>query len=236
MTLWQSVFVKGLRDAPTMASKIYEKDSQTLVEVIRHVEKLSAAHQLTATLTPSAVSMMSSDNKCFVCGQTGHFGCHCPDVQCYGFNGFGLFAQDCPPQDSSIRNCMSPWQISFKHWYTHNWRDRSHLYCDPRHRRHYGRSQSHSHSYHNRSSSFRRHTSCSSDTTASHIALQLMDALITSHAVIPTGITAPHPTLIISPAGTTPQTRAGVAAATPTMPHKDLSQGSQAMPKTINPP
>ena len=32
------IFVKGLRDAPTITAKIYEKDPQTLVEVIRFVE------------------------------------------------------------------------------------------------------------------------------------------------------------------------------------------------------
>ena len=62
------IFVRGLRDAPTIAFKIYEKDPQTLAEVMRLVEKLRAAHKLTATLTPSTVSMMSSDDKCFVCG------------------------------------------------------------------------------------------------------------------------------------------------------------------------
>ena len=35
------IFVKGLRDALTIASKIYEKDPQTLTEVIRLIEKLS---------------------------------------------------------------------------------------------------------------------------------------------------------------------------------------------------
>ena len=38
------IFVKGLQDAPhTTAAKIYEKDPQTLAEVIRLVEKLNAA-------------------------------------------------------------------------------------------------------------------------------------------------------------------------------------------------
>ena len=40
----------------------YMKIPQTPAELIRLVEKLSAAHQLTATLTPSTVSMMSSDD------------------------------------------------------------------------------------------------------------------------------------------------------------------------------
>ena len=52
------IFVKGLRDALTITAKMYEKDPQTLAEVIRFVEKLIAEHQLTATLTPSTVSMM----------------------------------------------------------------------------------------------------------------------------------------------------------------------------------
>ena len=37
------IFAKGLRNAPTIVSKIYEKDPQTLAEVIRFVEKLSPA-------------------------------------------------------------------------------------------------------------------------------------------------------------------------------------------------
>ena len=61
------IFVKGLGDAPIFTSKIHEKDTQTLAEVIRLVRKLSAAQKRTATLTPT-VSMMSGDDKCFVCG------------------------------------------------------------------------------------------------------------------------------------------------------------------------
>ena len=40
-------------------------------------------------------------------------------------------------------------------------------------------------------------------TTAAHATLQLMDAPITPHGVIPTSTVAPHPTLTISPAGGT---------------------------------
>ena len=47
-------------------------------------------------LTPSTVSMISNDNRCFVSGWTGHFCCHCPNVQCYSCNESSHFAQDCP--------------------------------------------------------------------------------------------------------------------------------------------
>ena len=62
------IFVKGLWDAHTNTAKIYEKDPQTLSEVIRIVENFNAAQQLAAMLTPFMVSMMSNDDRCFVCG------------------------------------------------------------------------------------------------------------------------------------------------------------------------
>ena len=62
------IFVKGLWDANTTAAKIYEKDPQTLSDVMRIVENFNTALQLTAMLTPSTVSMMSNDDRCFVCG------------------------------------------------------------------------------------------------------------------------------------------------------------------------
>ena len=79
-TLWQSAFLLKALGMHPIALKIYENDPQTLAEVIRLVEMLSAVHQLTATLTPSTVSMMSSHNKCFAFGWTGHFGCHYLDT------------------------------------------------------------------------------------------------------------------------------------------------------------
>ena len=89
----------------TTTAKIYEKDPQTLAEVIRLVEKLNVAQQLTATLIPSMVSMKSNDDRYFVCGQIGHFGCHYPNAQCYSCDEFGHFAQDCPnkiPQEHHV--------------------------------------------------------------------------------------------------------------------------------------
>ena len=60
------IFVEGLQDVHTTTAKIYEEDPETLSEVIRLVEKINAAQQLTAMLTPSTVSMMPNDDRCFV--------------------------------------------------------------------------------------------------------------------------------------------------------------------------
>ena len=117
------IFIKHLRDEPTITSKIYEKDPQTLAEVIRLVEKLSAAHQLTATVTPSPVSMVSCDDRCFVCGWTGYFGCHCPDAQCYGCDEFGHFAQDCPHKIPPSGTPCHHGRSHSRHWHTHSQRD-----------------------------------------------------------------------------------------------------------------
>ena len=61
------IFIKGLRNAHTLATRVYEKGPQSLADAIREVEKLQAAQQLTATLLPSSsVNIMSSDgDKCF---------------------------------------------------------------------------------------------------------------------------------------------------------------------------
>ena len=132
-----------------------------------------------------------------------------------------------PQQDSSLRNTIPPRQISFKAWYTHNQRDRSHPIMVPEHRRHFIRSQSHHCSHHDRSSSFRRHTSHSFPATAAAYATLLsMDTPITTCTMTPTGIVTPHPTLAISPADVThaiPQTVASLTPANPTAQHRNLS-------------
>ena len=137
---------------------------------------------------PFIVSMISGDDKCFVCGQTGHFGHHCPGVQCYTVMNLAILPRTVPTwflhQEHHGRSCSV-------HWYTHNWRDRPHSYYGPRHRRRYSRSQSIPHSHHDISCNFRRHTSHSSSTTAACATLQLLDA----PAMITTGIVAPLPHL-----------------------------------------
>ena len=77
------IFLKGLKNAHTIATKVYEKGPQTLAETIREVEKLQGAQQLTSSLLPtSSVNTMSSDQeKCFQCQEVGHMARYCPHIK-----------------------------------------------------------------------------------------------------------------------------------------------------------
>ena len=92
------IFLKGLKNVHTIATKVYEKGPQTLAETIREVEKLQAAQQLTSSLLPmSSVNTMSSDQeKCFQCQEVGHMARYCPHIRCYDCNNYGHVAMDCP--------------------------------------------------------------------------------------------------------------------------------------------
>ena len=59
-------YIKGLKNAHSLATKVYEKGPHCLTDAIREVEKLQATQQLTSTLLPpSSVNTMSSDDdKC----------------------------------------------------------------------------------------------------------------------------------------------------------------------------
>ena len=86
----------GLRNAHTLATKVYEKGPQSLADTIKEVEKLQAAQQITSTLLPpSLANTMSSDNdKCFQCQETGHMACYCPHIRCFDCNNYGHVAAD----------------------------------------------------------------------------------------------------------------------------------------------
>ena len=92
------IFLKGLRNAHTIVTKVYEKGPQTLAEAIKEVEKLQAAQQITSSLLPaSSVNTMSSDNdRCFQCKEVGHMACYCPHIRCYDCNSYDHVAMDCP--------------------------------------------------------------------------------------------------------------------------------------------
>ena len=74
------IFIKGLRNAHTLASHVYEKGTQTPEDAISEVEKLQAVQQLTTTLLPSStVNVMSSeDDKCFPVSRIGTHGTPLP--------------------------------------------------------------------------------------------------------------------------------------------------------------
>ena len=61
------IFVKGLWNTHSLAARIYEKDPQTLKDPITDVEKLNVAQKLSATILPSSmVNIMSNeDDPCF---------------------------------------------------------------------------------------------------------------------------------------------------------------------------
>ena len=91
-------FLKGLKNAHTIATKVYEKGPQNLVDTIKEVEKLQAAQQITSTLLqPSLVNAMSSGNdKCFQCQETGHMACYCLHIRCFDCNNHGHITVNCP--------------------------------------------------------------------------------------------------------------------------------------------
>ena len=92
------IFMKGLKNAHTLAAHVYEKGPQTLTDTISEVEKLQAVKQLTVTLLPSStVNVMSNEeDQCFQCQELGHITHHCPSVHCFECNEYGHIAVDCP--------------------------------------------------------------------------------------------------------------------------------------------
>ena len=92
------IFLKGLKNAHTIATKVYEKGPQTLSEAIKEVEKLQEAQQITSSLLPtSSVNTMSSSNeRCFQCQEVSHMAHYCPHIRCYDCDNYGHVALDCP--------------------------------------------------------------------------------------------------------------------------------------------
>ena len=90
--------LKGLKNAHTLATKVYEKGPQSLSDTIKEVEKLQAAQQITLTLLPTSLvnTMSSANDKCFQCQVTGHMAHYCPHIRCFDCNNYGHVATDCP--------------------------------------------------------------------------------------------------------------------------------------------
>ena len=92
------LFIKGLKNPHTLATRVYEKGPQSLVDAIREVEKLQAVQELTATLLPSSSvnTMSNDDDKCFQSKESGHIACQCPHIKCFNCGEHGHVAADCP--------------------------------------------------------------------------------------------------------------------------------------------
>ena len=92
------IFIKGLRNVHTLATRVYEKGPQSLADAIKEVEKLQAAQQLAATLLPSSSvnTMSSDDDKCFQCQESEHMACHCPHIKYFDCDEYSHVAEDYP--------------------------------------------------------------------------------------------------------------------------------------------
>ena len=92
------IFVKGLKNAHTLVTKVYEKGPQKLADAIKEVEKLQAAQQLMSTLLLTSLvnTMSSEEDKCFQCQEPGHMACYCPHIRCFNCDNYGHIAADCP--------------------------------------------------------------------------------------------------------------------------------------------
>ena len=92
------IFIKWLKNAHALGTRVYEKGPQSLADVIKEVEKLQAAQQLTSSLLPSSsVNTMSSDeDKCFQCQESGHMAHYYPCIRCFDCDDYGHIAVDCP--------------------------------------------------------------------------------------------------------------------------------------------
>ena len=166
------IFLKGLKNAHAISTKVYEKGPQTLTEAIKEVEKLQAAQQITSTLLPtSLVNTMSSNNdRCFQCQEIDHMACYCPHIWCYDCDNYGHVAMDCPDKiqpsgtpachrtDTNDRHERSS---SRRHSHTrhshHDYKDRSrfsHSQSSPHNHRY--RSSSHQDHHRSHSRSFHR--------------------------------------------------------------------------------
>ena len=171
------IFLKGLKIAHTIATKVYEKGPQTLVEAIKEVEKVQAAQQMTSTLLPtSLVNTMSSDNdRCFQCQEISHMACYCPHIWCFDCDNYGHVAMDCldkiPPSGTLAhhrRNATNRHDRSSSRHHSHtrcshhDYKDWSRFSCSWSSSHNHGyRSSSHHDSCRSHSRSFHKPSSCS---------------------------------------------------------------------------
>ena len=154
------IFIKGLKNAHSLATHIYEKGPQILGNAISSVKKLNAVQQLTATITPpSTVNMMSHvEDHCFECQKQGHIARNCPKIWCFECDEYGDIVMDCPhripPSGTPAKHHQSKLHKS------HHMRSSSRHCHEDRDRRSHSRLQSHFYRHHSSShhDSYRGHS------------------------------------------------------------------------------
>ena len=133
------IFIKGLKNADSLATCIYEKGLQTLTGAISEVERLNAVQKLTAMIIPpSMVNMMShEEDHCFQCQEQGDIAWNCPNIRCFEHDEYVM---DCPhriPSSGTPANHHQP-----KPHRSHHTRSSSRHNCEDKARQSQSRSQS----------------------------------------------------------------------------------------------
>ena len=207
------IFIKGLKNAHSLATCMYEKGPQTLSAAISKVEKLNAVQQLTSMIIPpSTVNIMSNDeDHCFQCQEQGHIARNCPNIRCFKCDEYCHIVMDCPHR-------IPPLGILVKHHQarphrSHPNRSSSRHHHEDRDWGSHSRSQSHFHihcssshhdSYRGHSKSWHR-DNCSPPGVAHNAYIPYIEITVidptTAHY---TDLTADHPHTEV-PQLTTPQ-------------------------------
>ena len=87
------IFIKGLKNAHSLATCTYEKGPQMLTDAILEVERLNVIQQLTAMIIPpSMVNVIWHEDDCFKHHKQGHITWNCPHIRCYKLDQYGILS------------------------------------------------------------------------------------------------------------------------------------------------
>ena len=138
-----TIFIKGLENAHSLATHIYEKEPQMLNNVISKVEKFNAVQQLTVTITPPSTINMMSNNKdrCFQCQEHGPIARNCLNIRCFECDEYDHIVIDCPHRIPPSRTPAKHHQS--KSHKSHHTKSSSRHHHEDKNRRSHSRSQSH---------------------------------------------------------------------------------------------
>ena len=92
------IFLKGLKNAHTIATKVIWKGTSNFNRSNKGSQKLQATQQITSRLIPTLLvnNMSVIITGVFQCQEVGHMAHYCPHIQCYNCDNYGHVALDCP--------------------------------------------------------------------------------------------------------------------------------------------